>query len=198
MAGYIGKSQGVTQVDGYNRTEADDRYVNASGDTMTGDLIVGGSVTATTLRPKNSFAFRAYQSSAQTVSNSTFTKVQFGAEDFDVGGCFDSATNYRFTPTVAGYYLFTCHINFQASTSMSRNILRITRNGTESGSYGRTVDDSNTGSGFNIMSGSDLIYLNGTTDYVEVYGWLQGTGTLTFGSNDANTSVFTGLLVEEA
>ena len=38
MAGYIGKSQGVTQVDGYNRTEADDRYVNASGDTMTGAL----------------------------------------------------------------------------------------------------------------------------------------------------------------
>ena len=40
MAGYIGKSQGVTQVDGYNRTEADDRYVNASGDTMTGTLSV--------------------------------------------------------------------------------------------------------------------------------------------------------------
>ena len=40
MAGYIGKSQGVTQVDGYNRTEADDRYVNASGDTITGNLVV--------------------------------------------------------------------------------------------------------------------------------------------------------------
>ena len=42
MAGYIGKSQGVTQVDGYNRTEADGRYVNASGDTMTGTLSVTG------------------------------------------------------------------------------------------------------------------------------------------------------------
>ena len=44
MAGYIGKSQGVTQVDGYNRTEADDRYVNASGDTMTGGLTVNGLI----------------------------------------------------------------------------------------------------------------------------------------------------------
>lgn len=44
MAGYIGKSQGVTQVDGYNRTEADDRYVNASGDTMTGGLTVNGPI----------------------------------------------------------------------------------------------------------------------------------------------------------
>ena len=43
MAGYIGKSQGVTQVDGYNRTEADDRYVNASGDTMTGTLSISNS-----------------------------------------------------------------------------------------------------------------------------------------------------------
>ena len=48
MAGYIGKSQGVTQVDGYNRTEADGRYVNASGDTMTGGLTVTGSNFANT------------------------------------------------------------------------------------------------------------------------------------------------------
>ena len=49
MAGYIGKSQGVTQVDGYNRTEADDRYVNASGDTMTGDLALpAGGLTVGT------------------------------------------------------------------------------------------------------------------------------------------------------
>ena len=45
MAGYIGKSQGVTQVDGYNRTEADGRYVNASGDTMTGALGIGTAPT---------------------------------------------------------------------------------------------------------------------------------------------------------
>ena len=45
MAGYIGSKASVTQVDGYNRTEADDRYVNASGDTMTGDLLLGGART---------------------------------------------------------------------------------------------------------------------------------------------------------
>ena len=42
MAGYIGSKSSVTQVDGYNRTEADGRYVNASGDTMTGTLSVTG------------------------------------------------------------------------------------------------------------------------------------------------------------
>ena len=38
MSGYIGKSQGVTQVDGYNRAEADAEFVQVTGDTMTGPL----------------------------------------------------------------------------------------------------------------------------------------------------------------
>ena len=47
MAGYIGSKIAVTQVDGYNRTEADAEFVDVTGDTMTGDLSVNGTVTAT-------------------------------------------------------------------------------------------------------------------------------------------------------
>jgi len=35
MAGYIGSKTSVTQVDGYNRTEADDEFVSKDGDTIT-------------------------------------------------------------------------------------------------------------------------------------------------------------------
>jgi hypothetical protein len=35
MAGYIGSKAAVTQVDGYTKSEADDRYVNDTGDTVT-------------------------------------------------------------------------------------------------------------------------------------------------------------------
>jgi hypothetical protein len=48
MAGYIGKSQGVTQVDGYNRSEADAEFVQVTGDTMTGALAVNGNLTVDT------------------------------------------------------------------------------------------------------------------------------------------------------
>jgi len=48
MAGYIGKSQGVTQVDGYNRAEADAEFVDVTGDTMTGALAVNGNLTVDT------------------------------------------------------------------------------------------------------------------------------------------------------
>lgn len=48
MAGYIGAKQGVTQVDGYNRSEADAEFVQTAGDTMTGALAVNGNLTVDT------------------------------------------------------------------------------------------------------------------------------------------------------
>ena len=48
---------------------------------------------------------RAYRSdSAQSISNSTWTKMQLNSEDFDNLNEFDSTTNYRFTATVASIY----------------------------------------------------------------------------------------------
>jgi hypothetical protein len=49
MAGYIGSNASVTQVDGYNRTDADAEFVQVAGDTMTGaltgtDLTLSGGV----------------------------------------------------------------------------------------------------------------------------------------------------------
>jgi hypothetical protein len=48
MAGYIGSKASVTQVDGYNRAEADAEFVDVTGDTMTGALAVNGNLTVDT------------------------------------------------------------------------------------------------------------------------------------------------------
>ena len=48
--------------------------------------------------------FSAYLSSGQTISNATHTKIQYNTEEWDTNNNYDNATNYRFTPTVAGYY----------------------------------------------------------------------------------------------
>jgi len=48
--------------------------------------------------------FSAYSSAGQTVSNNTITKILFDTENFDSNSNFASS---RFTPTVAGYYVFT-------------------------------------------------------------------------------------------
>ena len=46
MAGYIGSKSSVTLVDGYTEAEADAEFVAKAGDTMTGNLDVGGAVSA--------------------------------------------------------------------------------------------------------------------------------------------------------
>ena len=47
MAGYIGSKSSVTLVDGYSEAEADAEFVTKTGDTMTGNLTVQGTVAAT-------------------------------------------------------------------------------------------------------------------------------------------------------
>ena len=47
MSGYIGSKASVTLVDGYTQAEADAGFAAKAGDTMTGDLDVTGTVTAT-------------------------------------------------------------------------------------------------------------------------------------------------------
>ena len=87
----------------------------ADGTITLDDLSATGTKDATTfLRGDNTFAeagggvntpaFLATLSADQSISNSTLTKVQFNTEVFDTNSNYDNATNYRFTPTVAGYY----------------------------------------------------------------------------------------------
>ena len=88
MAGYIGSKSSVTQVDGYNRTEADGRYVNASGDTMTGDLIVATKVGIGTGTPRNVIHAHDADNGGIRFSN---TATGSGASDgFYVGNVFGS------------------------------------------------------------------------------------------------------------
>ena len=142
-------------------------------------------------------AFSAYLNANQTLTNNTFTKVQINTKVFDTNTNFDNTTNYRFTPTVAGYYQFTA---YSSSISSSLNQLGLGqlifyKNGTSTslgsslcyfgGSTISNVDANATG----------LIYCNGTTDYVELYGRIVGNGTLTLA---ANVTFFQGVLMKAA
>ena len=118
-------------------------------------------------------AFSAYTSANQTgISNSTWTKVTLNAKEFDTNNNFDSTTNYRFTPTVAGYYEINATISFNATvTNPTFCRVGIYKNGSlYKAAYiaGSTLDRIITGT-------STLIYFNGSTDYVELYGFVLGS-----------------------
>jgi hypothetical protein len=137
-------------------------------------------------------AFSAYASAQQTVSNATFTQVALQAEEFDTNNNFASNT---FTPTIAGYYQFNFSILWRATSSLTRYIGSIYKNGATTG---RQYDSNLTTGTFFIASGSKIIYCNGTTDVITLYSYIEGTGTLSIGGNDMNTNWFTGTLVKAA
>lgn len=141
-------------------------------------------------------AFSAYASAAQTVTSATPTKVAIDTENFDTNSNFDTSTN-RFTPTVAGYYQVNGSLRGLATTTFTSMTVYIYKNGSN---YKRTqLTITYTAGSASQLSVSDVIYMNGSTDYLELWGNINGTGTLSFpfGSADS-TSFFSAALVRGA
>jgi hypothetical protein len=129
--------------------------------------------------------FRAYRSGNQTgVTASVFTKVAFNAESFDTDGEFDSTTNFRFQPKQAGWYQLNWLVTSSTSGSLSAKLYK-------NGSAHSEGNWNGADGGTNRSGGNDLVYLNGSSDYVEVFAY---TGTTSFEGNSDQT-FFSGFLV---
>lgn len=173
--------------------------INGSG-TVTG-ITAGGLPDAIITQPELAAgvagtgpAFSASRSATQSVTSNTITKVQLVDEQFDTNNAFDNATNYRFTTTVAGYYQFSYAVKGVATGGTLQAVnSQLYKNGSEviggfvTGSflYQTVVSEANS-------TGSILVYLNGSTDYVELYGKVIGTSP-SFGS-----AFLTGFLARAA
>jgi len=140
-------------------------------------------------------AFSAYLGTSQSVTSEIHTKVQLTTEEFDIGSCFDNTTNYRFTPNVAGYYQFNAQIRFSLGSGSSTNYqVNIYKNGTNQ--LGQPQTQSLTTLGTSVVSG--LVYMNGTTDYVELYGYINGTSPGFNHNSVGYTTKFSGFLARAA
>lgn len=136
----------------------------------------------------NAPAFSAYANAQTSLASGAQTKVNFQVEDFDTNSNFASS---RFTPTVAGYYQLNARIQFSGSAT---NVAAyIHKNGTQV-LVGQYIPGSLSGP---VATVSGLVYLNGTTDYVEAMGYhLTGSSVNTNAAADATR--FDGHLVRPA
>ena len=137
----------------------------------------------------NAPAFSVYRNGSQSVSSTTATKIQFNVEDFDTNSNFDSTTNYRFTPTVAGYYQLNLQLTLDNNGSGAYYEAYFYKNGSvykHASATGQTLNSI-------AINLSEIIYLNGTTDYVEGFGMVSGT-YLIFVGGDTKTR-FSGALI---
>ena len=131
--------------------------------------------TGTVMVSGNMPAFSAYQSSAQTLTLNVNTKLQFQTKEFDTANCYDNVTNYRFTPNVAGYYQVSA--GFRVSAVRANLALSIFKNGSEFKDIGTDSTPSSA-----QINGSALVYMNGSTDYIEAYG-LSGASQALLATN---------------
>jgi len=118
----------------------------------------------------------------QSLTKNAVTKVQFAYEVADTQGWWDSSTNYRFTPTVAGYYFCNLHCFFAGQSAANTRFLYIYKNGSsyrDHRQYFSTAYD-------RYDAISDVVYLNGSSDYIEFYAMDGSNGTLTLQQTSAS------------
>ena len=114
-------------------------------------------------------AFSAYLGSDQTITDNTFTKIEFNTEVFDSDGTYDNSSNYRFTPGVAGKSMISTMVRAQGGSdnTLRKNETAIYKNGSLlASSIMNTLDseEHQTASGLvNIIDSHD------DNDYYEVF-----------------------------
>jgi len=135
---------------------------------VTGVLPIANGGTGVASAPK----FSAYRgTSDQAIANNTATKVQYNLEEYDTASCYDNATNFRFTPNVAGYYHVTAQCRFTTFVINTLMEVYIYKNG----SVVKTNEDIASAADRKTLGISADVYMNGTTDYIEIFVY-QNTG----------------------
>lgn len=155
---------------------------------------VFSTVPGAKMAPLAGPAVSAYRATSnQSLSSGVFAKVQLNAELFDDQSCFDSATNYRWAPTVPGDYLVSFSVNIGATSGLINVMGAIYLNGAAA-AYGTFTAPAGATEG--VSSGVKLIRMNGTTDYLELYAY--GSGTTVVVKFGAPNTYLTGYLARPA
>ena len=141
--------------------------VGTNGQVLTADSTTSTGLKWAAVTASSGPTFRAYKNTDQAFNQNSITKVQIDTESWDTANCFDSTTNYRFTPNVAGYYQVNLALSINQNDTNKPAIAIIYRNGSQyiNINIGGPAQ-ANTES---LGSGGDVIYFNGSTDYIEAY-----------------------------
>lgn len=147
-------------------TAANNLILDGSGNAFAlADVYVNG-----TAKLSRNPLVQANNTSGQTFSAATTTKVLFQNASVDTNTCFSSST---FTPNVAGYYLIYAQISPTANSSQEIT-LQLAKNGS---SINRLARQPGNASYAIYFGGTMLVYCNGSTDYIEIFCFTQGTFT---------------------
>ena len=157
------------------------------------------AVTGTVMVSGNMPAFSAWMTANQSINSATLTLIQFntvsgtsGATGFDTNSAFNTST-YKFQPTVAGYYYITASLQ-GPSTATGYLSAFLYKNATLTYNLGAVPNVVGGG----VITGSAIVYLNGSTDYAQIYGYQTSGIAANIFSGSPNGSYFTGGMIRGA
>jgi hypothetical protein len=152
-----------------------------------------GTVALTSQLPISGPVFSAFLATNQSIVNNTATKITINTEIFDTNSNYDPTTNFRFTPTVAGYYQIIGAVADVSGGTSGGLKAYLYKNGSL---YTYTnIPMTNTGV---IAQCSAIIFFNGSTDYVELWGAQNSGGSLNIGGGATSGTMFSGCYLRAA
>lgn len=110
----------------------------------------------------------------QSVSDSTYTAVLYDTTALDTQSAYASG-NGRYTPTVAGKYLVIATGVYGVVTAISNGRTAIYKNGAAVAESIGNAFTANVASSTAITC-STIVSMNGTTDYIQTFCYVAGTG----------------------
>jgi hypothetical protein len=158
-----------------------------------GTITIGQSGETIAGQVTNTPSFLAKATTAQTITNNSYTKIQFDSEEYDPDGVYDHSSNYRFTvPTgKAGKYCIYSQIALDSEGAGSDYIiLQLYKNGSRvfaNRFYEGSTDLDEPSISINIVL--DLA----VSDYIEIYGTMavgSGNPTLQLTADSASLNFF--------
>ena len=154
-------------------------------------LDVGGSIAVNGKIAVNGPAFSAWASTAQLTPAGAFTKIGFRTKEFDTANSFDHVSLSRFKPLVPGYYQVSATLR-QTNPTDGEWVALLYKNG----AVFKSGSDLSVAGGGNYQSHvSALVFLNGVTDYLEVFVYSTMTAWI---SNSQSGSFFQAVMVRGA
>ena len=129
----------------------------------------------------NTPSFFAFMNGNQVLSNNSYTKLEMDAEVYDTDSTYN-VSNYRFTPTVAGYYIIGVMFRIDSGDDGTDTRAAIYKNGS---SYHQDVAGKVDVTTRKIVQ---IVYLD-ADDYVEAYGYQNTGGNQTVNGNSSFDTV---------
>jgi len=166
-------------------------YRSAANTLKTDDALqVAGILTAANAKVGRPY-LHAYQSSTQSIANTTDTAITMGAEILDtISGHSTVSNTSRYTPNVAGYYRCIGNVAWAGSTAGDRAAqFRLNGSAAATNAPYAPMPALN---GAAFLGGSSglavaTFQMNGTTDYIELWGSQNSGGSLSTNVTGTNS-----------